>query len=500
MYRLLPVLLHRKEKPCRACRELEAGLPCYDCTFNLKHPPPDYTSLPQHRPHPQHTQAAEGMVAGGQGGEVGSHSAYLSHNTYLHNHSSVPMPLLPDPDFDVTSVAHGIGRIGLAVAALSDQQQHHHHHQQEEGSDGAVENEPQQHQHHQQQERSGGGGAVEDASYQQQHQQERGGAVANTSHHQQQHQERGGAVANTSHHQQQHQERGGAVANTSHHQHHHHQQQQPQQEQPPNLYLEVPICGVRNRHHSDPSCRGLHPHCPHHHNQQQHQHNNNNNNINRNSSAPQLYHLSYQQEPHSAERSRDPHDPHTEDSSQQQQQQQSQHDPLHLLLLPRDTRTASPVGAPSEEQNVHHTSSEDSQLLFVLDDLLPTPEDAPLTPEYLLQPSTLGTTPPRTRSAEELLAAVEDLQPIPKDFRLVPETSQQSFENLLSTLENIPLSPPEGHHRQDSDGNNSHQQHPLRAGTTNADDALPIFPIPHHRARQQTPEASPLPSQLFIPE
>lgn len=34
-----------KEKACEACQELESGLPCYDCTFALQSPPPKYTSF-----------------------------------------------------------------------------------------------------------------------------------------------------------------------------------------------------------------------------------------------------------------------------------------------------------------------------------------------------------------------------------------------------------------------------------------------------------------------
>lgn len=195
--------------------------------------------------------------------------------------------------------------------------------------------------------------------------------------------------------------------------------------------------------------------------------------------CPKLYIIDFQ-DSHSQEHSQELQDrhssPHTHDSQRTHSPQQR----------PCDTRTGSPAGGQfaAAEENVL-SGSAISQLNPSLDNLLSAVEDlqvvdVPLTPEGF------QATPGAAHHS-----FLEDLQPVPKDPHLIPV--EHPLENLLSTLENLQLPPAEGHRLATED--DPHLQGAM--ATTTMPHVLLTQPTHHNN---EPLEASPLPSQLFIPE
>ncbi|XP_071551822.1 uncharacterized protein [Panulirus ornatus] len=102
-------LMMRKAKSCPSCKDFETP-PCYDCTFNMNHPPPDYASLSEHSR---------------------CHSYAQPHSPIRLEHSLPALPQMhldpsehmDDTDFEVSRLTQAVCRIGLAVSFLSSESQ-----------------------------------------------------------------------------------------------------------------------------------------------------------------------------------------------------------------------------------------------------------------------------------------------------------------------------------------------------------------------------------------
>ncbi|XP_053635039.1 uncharacterized protein [Cherax quadricarinatus] len=119
MQRLM--MFRNKSGKCM-CTGLPGSPPCYDCTFSLKNPPPNYASI---------SENVKGSISGHspaskrRGTPPASRKVCPSTSKCLEDPASsncIQEDLLEATDFEVARLSHAMGRIGLAVAFLADGQ------------------------------------------------------------------------------------------------------------------------------------------------------------------------------------------------------------------------------------------------------------------------------------------------------------------------------------------------------------------------------------------
>lgn len=109
-----------KSSSCRSCC-CDEGLssstsspPCYDCTFNLQHPPPHYTSLAQHVYENSTTPTPLTPMSSPPDSSRGF---YLDPDDADASPYTMRSLLASEEDYEVASLAQGIGRIAVAFLA-----------------------------------------------------------------------------------------------------------------------------------------------------------------------------------------------------------------------------------------------------------------------------------------------------------------------------------------------------------------------------------------------
>lgn len=108
-------LMKGKTKSCQTCGSFRTTPPCYNCTFNLDHPPPNYASLSRHdycddKVSPPGPTRLEHPLRG----------LPLMDLDPASSTAEYPMD---ETDFEVSRISQAVGRIGLAVAFLTDGRQ-----------------------------------------------------------------------------------------------------------------------------------------------------------------------------------------------------------------------------------------------------------------------------------------------------------------------------------------------------------------------------------------